>query len=59
MCSQIICPSCRKPTWSGCGAHIEQALANVAWEARCKCRDPGRKPAMTPGHQQGGIRKLN
>lgn len=45
MCSQTICSSCRKPTWSGCGAHIDQALANVPWDARCKCRDPGRRPA--------------
>ncbi|MBS1151515.1 MAG: hypothetical protein H6Q89_3213 [Myxococcaceae bacterium] len=39
MCSQTTCRSCGKPTWAGCGAHIEQALANVPRDARCKCRE--------------------
>lgn len=25
------------PTWSGCGNHIEQALAGVAKKDRCQC----------------------
>jgi len=39
MCSQVRCPACGKPTWAGCGAHIEQALANVPEADRCKCRE--------------------
>ena len=39
MCSQVKCGKCGKPTWSGCGRHVEQALANVPHEARCRCRE--------------------
>lgn len=38
MCSQVRCQTCGKPTWTGCGAHIEQALRNVPVDQRCKCR---------------------
>jgi hypothetical protein len=37
MCSQVMCHICKKPTWSGCGQHIEEALSNVAEQDRCKC----------------------
>jgi len=37
MCSQVMCHTCKKPTWSGCGEHIEEALSNVPEQDRCKC----------------------
>jgi len=39
MCSYATCRSCGKPTYSGCGAHIEQVLGHVPREARCRCRE--------------------
>lgn len=39
MCSQVKCKKCGKPTWAGCGAHVEQALANVPREQRCRCSE--------------------
>ncbi|MEY3935073.1 MAG: hypothetical protein RI901_503 [Actinomycetota bacterium] len=36
MCDKVICRKCNKPTWSGCGQHIEQALAGIAKEDRCQ-----------------------
>ena len=36
MCSKVICRQCNKPTWSGCGEHIEDALAGIAVSDRCK-----------------------
>ena len=36
MCSQITCRKGVKPTWSGCGEHIEQALAGVPKNQRCQ-----------------------
>ena len=36
MCSQVMCHICKKPTWSGCGQHIEEALSNVAKKDRCQ-----------------------
>ncbi|NNN08933.1 MAG: hypothetical protein HKL85_07040 [Acidimicrobiaceae bacterium] len=35
MCSRVTCPVCHKPTWSGCGQHVEQALAGVPNDQRC------------------------
>ncbi len=37
MCMQVHCKKCGKPTWTGCGAHVEQALANVPKDQRCQC----------------------
>ncbi len=53
MCSQVQCQQCGKPTWAGCGQHIEQALANVPKAQRCTCREDAVKqrkaqPAPAP-----------
>ena len=37
MCYKIICTKCKKPTWEGCGAHIERALAEIPVKNRCVC----------------------
>ena len=37
MCSQTTCKNCSKPTWKGCGNHIEYALAGVPKSQRCNC----------------------
>ncbi|SDQ14242.1 hypothetical protein SAMN04488565_0850 [Leucobacter chromiiresistens] len=37
MCAQITCPFCGKPTWAGCGQHIDDALADVPEDQRCTC----------------------
>jgi hypothetical protein len=37
MCSRTTCKNCGKPTWKGCGNHVEQALAGVPKNERCKC----------------------
>ena len=45
MCMRIDCGSCGKPTWKGCGQHIEQALKDVPVDERCKCpRDSPANP---------------
>jgi len=43
MCMQVTCPSCGKPTFAGCGAHVEQVLGNVPKDQRCKCREKGKE----------------
>jgi hypothetical protein len=46
MCRAIQCSKCHKPTWAGCGAHVEQVLGHVPASQRCACRDAGAaKPA--------------
>lgn len=39
MCRRVTCEKCGKPTYAGCGAHIEMVLGDVPKEQRCKCRE--------------------
>jgi hypothetical protein len=39
MCRRVECAKCGKPTYAGCGLHIEQVLGNVAPADRCRCRE--------------------
>ena len=38
MCRQVTCRKCQRPTWKGCGAHIEQVLGHVPPSERCQCQ---------------------
>jgi hypothetical protein len=42
MCQRVTCSSCGKPSYVGCGAHVEQVLADVPAEKRCRCREAKR-----------------
>ncbi len=44
MCSKVTCRQCSKPTWSGCGEHIEIALAGVPQSQRCQGHDAPSAP---------------
>ena len=37
MCRRVTCSKCNKPTFAGCGAHVEQVLADVPKRDRCQC----------------------
>jgi hypothetical protein len=39
MCRRVDCSKCGRPTYAGCGAHVEQVLARVPKEERCRCRE--------------------
>ena len=39
MCARVKCTRCNKPTFAGCGAHVEQVLGDVPKEQRCRCRE--------------------
>ena len=39
MCQRVQCSQCGKPTWVGCGAHVEQVLGDVPEQDRCHCSD--------------------
>ena len=39
MCRQVTCEKCGKPTWQGCGAHVEAVLGHVPKAERCVCRE--------------------
>ena len=51
MCRRVQCSNCGRPTFAGCGAHIDQVLANVPFEDRCHCREEKEqdaKPSVEP-----------
>lgn len=35
MCRAVICKTCGKPTWAGCGMHVNEVLAGVPVADRC------------------------
>lgn len=39
MCRRVECSRCHRPTFAGCGAHVEQVLGNVPRAERCRCRE--------------------
>jgi hypothetical protein len=49
MCSRVQCSTCGRPTYAGCGNHVEQVLGDVDPADRC----PGHeRPTPTGG---GGV----
>ncbi|MBE6480941.1 MAG: hypothetical protein E7Z94_00910 [Actinomyces ruminicola] len=48
MCRKVTCKKCGKPTWAGCGQHIEQALAGVPKSQRCQGHDDEPTSSATP-----------
>jgi hypothetical protein len=45
MCRRASCGDCGKPTFKGCGDHVEQVLADVPVHERCRCREQPRPRA--------------
>jgi len=39
MCRRVDCPKCGRPTFAGCGLHVEQVLGDVPPAERCRCRE--------------------
>ena len=39
MCRRVTCEICEKPTYVGCGDHIEQVLGDVPKAERCRCNE--------------------
>jgi hypothetical protein len=39
MCRRIDCTKCCRPSFAGCGAHVEQVLADVPTTERCRCQE--------------------
>jgi hypothetical protein len=62
MCRRIDCARCGRPTYAGCGAHVEQVLGDVPPAERCRCREeasaqpPGK--AETTGESRSWLKTL-
>jgi hypothetical protein len=50
MCRAVTCKKCKKASWAGCGAHVEQVLAGVPKADRCACRE-----TAPVGNRSGGF----
>lgn len=46
MCRRIECAQCKKPSYAGCGMHVEQVLSDVPRAERCRCREKPKKAAV-------------
>lgn len=46
MCRRITCRQCGKPSFTGCGQHVEQVLGDVPRSQRCTC---GSRPVALAG----------
>ena len=40
MCQRVKCEMCGKPTWVGCGQHVEDVMRGVPPKDRCACPRP-------------------
>jgi hypothetical protein len=60
MCRRVECKKCGKPSWAGCGAHVEQVLGNVPAADRCHCHEEQtqRRGSETPRHQRSWLSRL-
>jgi hypothetical protein len=59
MCRRVQCSQCGRPTFAGCGAHVEQVLGDVPRDQRCGCRGEGReKGGQAPTGGKGWLRGL-
>ena len=36
MCRPVVCKTCGRTTWAGCGMHVDQVLAGVPAADRCQ-----------------------
>jgi hypothetical protein len=48
MCRRVECRKCGRPTFAGCGAHVEQVLGDVPIAQRCQCRASPAKGETAP-----------
>ena len=55
MCRRVECSQCKKPTFAGCGMHVEQVLGDVPRQDRCTCREKAEKPAKKADGEPGSV----
>jgi hypothetical protein len=58
MCQRIVCNSCGKPSYAGCGRHIEQVLGDVPVQARCHCKEGAAQHTPVPPKRASWLSSL-
>jgi len=56
MCRRVTCSTCGKPTFAGCGLHIDAVLGDVPPAQRCQGHSEA-KPAAALSWWPFGVRK--
>lgn len=49
MCQRTTCRDCGKPSFAGCGRHVESVLGDVPEAERCRCHAAQDRPTMGSG----------
>jgi len=47
MCRRAHCATCDRPTYAGCGRHVDQVLGDVPTSQRCQCAANGPEVGAT------------
>lgn len=55
MCQRVNCRDCGKPTFVGCGRHVEQVLSDVLPAQRCRCRETTDPAGNAKQARRGGM----
>lgn len=58
MCRRTECPDCKKPSYAGCGRHIDQVLGDVPPADRCHCHEKKGSESATPGGVADVLRRF-
>ena len=58
MCRRVTCSRCGKPTWAGCGAHVDAVLGDVAPDDRCRCAEDGTSAIAGGSGRKGLFQRL-
>ena len=58
MCQRITCRQCGKPSFAGCGRHVESVLGDVPLSQRCQGHVPKRDASGDPAAAPTGLRRL-
>ncbi len=57
MCKRVQCERCHKPSYAGCGMHVEQVLGDVPPAERCRCREQPQQARASGADANKGARR--
>jgi hypothetical protein len=55
MCRRATCETCSKPTYAGCGMHVEAVLGDVPKTERCHCREAPQDAFRSPSPKKKAL----
>ncbi|MGA3218618.1 MAG: hypothetical protein ABSE77_06010 [Acidimicrobiales bacterium] len=59
MCRAVTCRKCGRPSWKGCGAHVEQVLGHVPRSERCQCGSEKTPPSQANAKRKSWFARLS